>query len=556
MLFLDEAIRYRKSVRNFLSKEVDERDVEAVVRAGALAPSAKNRQPWTFIRLDQDSKDKIASLMCKWASKNKDKSGSVKESAKIITNAPVAIAICSPRKKEWPQSDYISIGACLENMSLKAVDLGLGSLIVCDIWCIEKEARRILKTNKEMTALFLMGYAGDSNAVRKKKDIKEMVKGVKLGTARKEAMDNLPEAVIGDGKFIFISYSHGNKDVVLNDIVELKRHGIKLWYDKSIMYGKKWDKEALGVIARPNCAALFLYVSRHSVVSTSVIKEVREAKKCNVPVIAIHIGSEPLHKYIDDTGAKEFKALIDEKSKFIDRSSVAAVTDDIEAVVEVCKELEVVDSSGVYDSFEYEVIEDGVKIISYNGASETVHVPDRISGKPVVEIGKNAICQSSSIKKIVLPRCVRRIGAGAFSKNPVLEEVVLPEELDDMGAAVFRECIAIKRVEIPKGIKRLPEAIFRGCVSLEESYIPDGVEELEEAVYNGCVSLKKVYVPDSVKKMTEGGFFGCVNLCELHIPADIAGLNIDSFKTCKRLIVEAGGFRFVYGEGEIVNKDG
>lgn len=552
MLFLDEAIQKRKSVRLFLSKEVEEKYIEAVVRAGAEAPSAKNRQPWYFIRLGRDTKDKIAAHMCDWVLMHKDKSGSVKESASVISNAPVAIAVCSPAEKEWPQSDYISIGACLENMSLKAVDVGLGSLIVCDIWCIEKEARRIVGTDLEITALFLLGYNGDVSARRNRKDIKNIVKGVTLGTERKEVVDKFPEATVGDGKFVFISYSHKDKDVVLHDITELKKHGIKLWYDKSIMYGEKWDKEALGIIAKPNCAALFLYVSKNSVVSEAVGEELKQAKKCKVPVFPIHIGGEPLHKYFGNAKENAYSALLDDKCKFIERSTVSAISDDIEAIAGICKKLGVVASSGIYDDFNYEVVNDGIKITNYNGTSETVTVPARISGKPVVEIGDNAICGNTILKKIILPSGVRRIGAGAFRDNTALEEVVFPSMLDEVGAAMFRQCTSIIKVDLPCGIKRLPEAFFRGCIALEESIIPYGVEELGEAVYNGCESLKRVIIPDSVKKMTEGGFYGCVSLSELYIPKDIIGLEIGSFETCPLLNVEAGGFRFVNGKGEVL----
>lgn len=554
MIFLDEAIKYRKSERNFISKEVAEDVIAAVIRAGTEAPSAKNRQPWYFIRLNKDVVNKIAALMCNWAIAHKDQSGSVKGSAQILLTAPVVIAVCSPAKKEWPHSDYISIGACLENMSLKAVDAGLGSLIVCDVWCVEKKARRIVGTNKEITALFLLGYGRDGDSHRCRNDIVDMVQGVDFGSERAEVIDDLPEATVGDVKFVFISYSHHDKEIVLNDIREFKKHGIALWYDKSILYGDKWDEKALGMIGHENCTAVFVYVSKSSVVSEAVCKELKQAKECNVPVFPIHIGGEPLGAYIEDTKSEACLSVLNDKCKFIDRSSVPAVTDDVEAVAEICKNLGVVASSGVYDDFNYEVVSDGVKIICYNGTSETVNVPARISGKPVVEIGDNAICEKKAIKKIILPYSVRRIGAGAFSKNTFLEEAVLPDTLDEVGAAVFRECASIKKVNIPSGIKRLPEAFFRGCVSLSDSVIPYGVEELGEAVYNGCTSLERVFIPDSVKRMTEGGFYGCAKLKELRIPEHICGLEIRSFETCPLLTVEAGGFRYVNSKGEVIKK--
>ena len=38
----------RRSIRAYLPQPVSRKDIETVLQAGALAPSAKNRQPWRF----------------------------------------------------------------------------------------------------------------------------------------------------------------------------------------------------------------------------------------------------------------------------------------------------------------------------------------------------------------------------------------------------------------------------------------------------------------------------------------------------------------------------
>ena len=43
------AIDERRSIRKYKSGEIDRQDIEKIVRAGTLAPSAKNRQPWKYI---------------------------------------------------------------------------------------------------------------------------------------------------------------------------------------------------------------------------------------------------------------------------------------------------------------------------------------------------------------------------------------------------------------------------------------------------------------------------------------------------------------------------
>ena len=43
------AIFKRKSIRNFLDKEIEDEKIERLLKAGMQAPSAMNTQPWEFI---------------------------------------------------------------------------------------------------------------------------------------------------------------------------------------------------------------------------------------------------------------------------------------------------------------------------------------------------------------------------------------------------------------------------------------------------------------------------------------------------------------------------
>lgn len=551
MLYLDEALLYRRSVREFSSKKVDEADVIAVIEAGCAAPSAKNSQPWKFRVLSSAEKSEIAAAMKKWAKVNRPERGSVEYSAEILLSAPVAVAVCSATEKRWPASDYISIGACLENMSLKAVDCGLGSLIVCDVWCVEKEARSLLGVEEEVTALFLLGYGTEKYSPRIRKPLKDKVSGIEVGVTKGGVTDDLPEACIGDKKFVFISYSHRDCETVIADICELKRHGVVLWYDRSIVYGEKWDKKALSQIASENCVGVIVYVSDASVRSDAVALELKKAYEYSKPVFSVHIGDKTLGEYYGKDGAiSATYGLIDEKSKFVSRSSVPGDLRGVESIVKICDGAGATAANGIYDEFAYEEVKDGIRIKKYNGVSEEVVVPGRISGLPVVEIGANAVCRNDKIRRVTLPYTVKRIGAGAFCNNLNLTDVLIPEGVEEIDDAAFRGCRSIKRISLPPGLRYLSEALFRECVSLEECIVPYGVEELGEAVFNGCVSLVRVVIPDTVKKMTEGGFFGCAALRELTIPADIEGLEIQSFDTCPYVNVTAGGFVYRGGKGE------
>lgn len=172
---LDGILTERHSVRNFDSREVNIEDILSILNAGRLAPSAKNRQPWRFLIATKEQKEKVANVLWDWADKNILPGSSVGTTAKIIHDAPVLIVIFMPEETPTRFSDIVSLGGCLENMSLKAVDLELGSLIVCDfIDCVE-EVSRIFEKELPIWAMFLIGHEKEKCERAVKKELSSLI---------------------------------------------------------------------------------------------------------------------------------------------------------------------------------------------------------------------------------------------------------------------------------------------------------------------------------------------------------------------------------------------
>ena len=126
---LEECIQSRRSVRNYQDKPVPEEDIQKLLKAGAMAPSARNLQPVRYILIT--NKEKIREL-----------SGKVKEAlmplgekygkrAKseedlIFYGAPLLILLVGDKEK-WTKNDC---ALAAENMMLQAHELGLGSCYI------------------------------------------------------------------------------------------------------------------------------------------------------------------------------------------------------------------------------------------------------------------------------------------------------------------------------------------------------------------------------------------------------------------------------------------
>ena len=44
-----DSIQKRRSIRKYEDRQIEKNDIEEIIKAGMLAPSAKNRQPWKYI---------------------------------------------------------------------------------------------------------------------------------------------------------------------------------------------------------------------------------------------------------------------------------------------------------------------------------------------------------------------------------------------------------------------------------------------------------------------------------------------------------------------------
>lgn len=106
----------RRSIRNYIKKEVEKEKIILLLKAAMAAPTAANRQPWEFIVVNDD--EKLNKLKC-----------TLREGQ---YNAPLAVVVCGNMKLAFRNKDKEiwtqDCSAAIENMLIAAVELGLGSV--------------------------------------------------------------------------------------------------------------------------------------------------------------------------------------------------------------------------------------------------------------------------------------------------------------------------------------------------------------------------------------------------------------------------------------------
>lgn len=188
---LFEAIKGRRSCRNFSSEPITEDIIMEIIEAGTWAPSPLNGQPWEFIVIeDNATKEMIyqeAERCRKWGEEASGWKWLGKYRVDFLKLAPVLIAVVGDPAKTGLDA-YLDEGgvgyqyacaAAIQNMHLAAHGLGLSSL-----WFTlydKKKMREILDIppEKNPVSIVCIGKPAGEIPAPPRKEVKEKVRFVR-----------------------------------------------------------------------------------------------------------------------------------------------------------------------------------------------------------------------------------------------------------------------------------------------------------------------------------------------------------------------------------------
>ena len=167
MKFIELATK-RYSVRSFDTKKISEEDLNLILKAGQLAPTAANRQPQRILVLE--SEDALAKL----------------QTCTIYHfNAPLALLICADKNEAWERSYDGKVHTDIDgsiiatHMMLQAAELGIGSTWVGHFDPAAIREAFNIPINLEPVCLLPIGYpsseAKPNPNHEKRKDISKTV---------------------------------------------------------------------------------------------------------------------------------------------------------------------------------------------------------------------------------------------------------------------------------------------------------------------------------------------------------------------------------------------
>ncbi len=168
MNFLELA-KKRYSVRSYTPEKVKQEDLEYILEAGRVAPSAVNYQPWQFLVIQE--KKNLEGLHGLY---HRD----------WFRQAPLVIVLIADHAQSWRRADGkdhadIDLAIAADHMTLAAVDRGLGTCWVCN-FDKEKTIKYFnLPAHLEPIVFIPVGYpASEGNSERhtnKRKPVDEII---------------------------------------------------------------------------------------------------------------------------------------------------------------------------------------------------------------------------------------------------------------------------------------------------------------------------------------------------------------------------------------------
>jgi len=158
-----DAIKTRRSIREFSGKTVSNEALEQILEAGRWAPSGMNNQPWRFIVVSDKKTKNIVAKQTHYDD--------------IINSASYAIAVFYDADSGYDRTkDVLSIGACIQNMLLAAHSLGLGACWLGEILKNRENIAQLLGAPAcyELMAVIALGQSTE-NPQGDRKEMNELV---------------------------------------------------------------------------------------------------------------------------------------------------------------------------------------------------------------------------------------------------------------------------------------------------------------------------------------------------------------------------------------------
>ena len=159
-----EGLHTRRSIRKYTDEPVTREQLHEIIKAGTMAPSGMNNQPWRFVTIqNKETLQKLAQLT---------------KYSHVVGKAAACIAVFVDKTAMYHEvKDHQSMGACIQNLLLASHGMGLGAVWLGEILKSAKEVRELcgLTDQYELMAVVSLGYPAGKGGVAERRPVEEVL---------------------------------------------------------------------------------------------------------------------------------------------------------------------------------------------------------------------------------------------------------------------------------------------------------------------------------------------------------------------------------------------
>ena len=311
-------------------------------------------------------------------------------------------------------------------------------------------------------------------------------------------------------EYYFVSYSHADYKEVYCDILRLQEQGINLWYDRGLPAGRDWEKTAYEAIIKYSCIGVIFYLSKNSLLSDAVSKEIDFVKNNGKDYMSINL---PL----EGEGVSSARAMLEklDKEYKIDYQKIGVVN---------------------------AAFGDKVIYLDYDAPAEfkadkikLMRRPDLLSFE-IVDVDKRDFAENTNRKYDVLEDANRKyVSHERYAKlmrvnNIDITEITIPDRVEidgqqlrlrEVGECAFANCQYLQKVDFPVlSSIHIDKRAFYGCRSLKSVNLLS-IESIGELAFANCDALEEVAITGKIAK---NAFLGCKNLKKVYVDSYLSSI--------------------------------
>jgi|AntRauTorcE11897_2_1112592.scaffolds.fasta_scaffold05226_2 uncharacterized repeat protein (TIGR02543 family) len=213
---------------------------------------------------------------------------------------------------------------------------------------------------------------------------------------------------------------------------------------------------------------------------------------------------------------------------------------------------------------EFNIVNEQVNIVSYSGDKTELILPDKLAGKPVVEISEEAFMNNSALTHIVVGKYVTTVKDNAFRNMTALTTIEFPNATQTFGNDVLYETDNLEKMILSSESENELKYYFGNnidCIpgSLEIVKHATGGESIDHTLINASMKdaslaladdltrvdaylfmdnshIEEIILPDGLEAIGVSAFHGSA-ITSIHIPSSVETIEYNAFKGVSNLTI-------------------